>query len=255
LTKPSTLAIILLMADLTERQAKILKAIIEEYIEMAEPAGSGTLDKKYSLGVSPATIRSEMAKLTQMGYLRQPHTSAGRVPTSTGFKFYISQLMDEKKLSVTEEVSAREAVWDYRFEFDHLMREITRALASRTRALAVAATNEGDTYSAGSAYILDMPEFFDIDVTRNVLSLLDEGRRLQLIFEKAFGEDPIHILLGDELEQEYLEPCGLVFTHFTAGPTKKGALGVIGPSRLNYSQVIPQVRYFGELIEEITKNW
>lgn len=243
------------MAELTERQAKILKEIVEEYMETAEPVGSLTIEKKYSLGVSPATIRGEMVKLTKMGYLQQPHTSAGRAPTSVGFKFYINKLMEEKKLSVTEEVSAREALWDCRFEFDHLMREVTRALAERTRSLAVAATNEGEVYSAGYANILDMPEFFDIDVTRTVLSLLDEGKKLQLLFEKAFGEDPIHVLLGEEFGQEYLTPCGLVFTHFEAGSKKKGTLGVIGPSRLNYPRVIPQVRYFGELIDEITKNW
>lgn len=243
------------MAELTDRQAKILKTLVEEYINTAEPVGSGTLEKKYSLHVSPATIRSEMAKLTEDGYLKQPHTSAGRVPTSMGFKFFINQLMDEKQLSVTEEVSAKEAIWDYRFEFDHLLREVTRALASRTQALAIATTEEGDIYSAGYANILDMPEFYDIDVTRNVLGLLDENKRLQMIFERAFGDDPIHILFGEELGQEYLQPCGMVFTHFRAGPNKNGTLGVIGPSRLNYPRVIPMIRYFGELINDITKNW
>lgn len=243
------------MPELNERQAKILKTTIEEYIETAEPVGSETLEKKYSLGISPATIRSEMVRLTEMDYLRQPHTSSGRVPTPSGFKFYIKGLMEEQKLSVTEEVSAREAIWDSRFEFDHLLREVTRALAQRTQALAVATTEEGDLFSAGYANILDMPEFFDIDVTRSVLSLLDETRGLQLIFEKALGEDPIHILLGEELEQEFLRPCGFVFTHFATGTNKKGALGIIGPLRLNYPRVIPMIRYFGELINELTRNW
>lgn len=243
------------MTELTERQAKILKTLIEEYIETAEPVGSETLEKKYSLGVSPATVRNEMVKLTELGHLRQPHASAGRTPTSMGFKFYIDHLMQEKNLSVAEEVAAKEAVWDYRFEFDRLLREITKALAQRTQSLAVASTDKGDVYAAGYANILDIPEFYDIDVTRTVLSLLDEARRLQALFGRAFGEDQIHILLGEELEQEFLRPCGLVFTHFQAGPEKSGALGIIGPSRLNYARVIPIVRYFGNLLEEISKNW
>ncbi|MDP3998445.1 MAG: hypothetical protein Q8P89_02420 [bacterium] len=243
------------MAELIARQAQILKAIVEEYIETAEPVGSQTLEKKYGLRVSPATIRSEMVKLTKTGYLRQPHTSAGRIPSSAGLKFYIDQLMEEKQMSVTEEVSAREAIWDYRFELDHLLREATRALAQRTQMLAIATTSDGDIYSAGTANILDMPEFYDIDVTRNVLSLLDETRRLQSLFEKALGEETIHILLGEELDQEFLRPCGFVFTDFSAGGQKTGVLGVIGPCRLNYPRVIPQIRYFGQLIDEVTKSW
>lgn len=242
------------MEELTSRQTKILKAVIEEYIETAEPVGSETLEKKYSLGISPATIRSEMVKLTEGGYLQQPHSSAGRSPTSTGMKFYIDQLMEEKKLSVSEEAAAREAVWNYRFELDRLLREVTRALALQTRSVAVATIGD-DVYSSGYANILDMPEFYDIDVTRNLLSLVDEVKRLKLIFEKAFGEESVHVLLGEELGQEFLNPCGFVFTHFEAGVDKEGTLGVIGPSRLNYSQVIPTVRYFGDLIGEISKNW
>jgi heat-inducible transcriptional repressor len=240
--------------ELTERQSKILKTAIEEYIETAEPVGSETLEKKYSLGISPATIRNEMIRLTKEGFLRQPHTSAGRVPTPAGFKLYIDQLMDEKKLSVTEEVAAKEAIWDYRFEFDRLMREATRALAGQTRSLAVAATNEGDVYSAGYANILDIPEFFDIDVTKSVLGLLDEFKSLQSLFEKSYGEDPVHILMGEDLGEEFLRPCGMIFTHFEAGPKHSGNIGVIGPCRLNYPAIVPTIRYFGELINELAKN-
>lgn len=228
--------------------------MVEEYINTAEPVGSETIDKKYSLGVSPATIRHEMVRLTEMGYLVQPHTSAGRIPNSVALKFYIKELMEEKQLSVTEEVAAKEKIWDYRFEFDRLVREATRALAERTKAAAIAETEKGDVYTAGYAYLLDIPEFYDIDVTRTVLEFLEETQRLHQIFERPFGDDPIHVLLGEELEKGYLSSCGLVFTHFQAG-SKKGALGVIGSCRLNYPVVIPTVRYFGNLISEITKNW
>ena len=83
------------MVELTDRQIKILKAIIEEYIETAEAVGSQTLDKKYGLGVSPATIRNEMVRLTANGFLKQPHASAGRVPTPMALKFYIQNLMQQ----------------------------------------------------------------------------------------------------------------------------------------------------------------
>lgn len=242
------------MVELTDRQIRILKALIEEYIENAEPVGSESLEKKHELGVSPATVRNEMFKLTQVGYLKQPHTSAGRVPTKEGFKFYVDQLMEEKELSVADEVAAKEKVWDVRFDFDQLMKQTVRALAERTQSLSVAATDQGDLYHAGYANILQIPEFYDIDVTRTVLSFIDEIKEVQQLFNKCFGEGPIHYLLGDELGYEFLEPCGMVFIKFEAGPKRSGSLGVIGPNRLNYSLVVPTVRYFGGLIEELARN-
>ena len=242
------------MVDLTERQTKILKSIIEEYIESAEPVGSETLEKKCELGVSPATIRNEMAALTKAGFLKQFHTSAGRVPTKEAFKFYASQLVEEKQLSVADEVAAKEKVWDARFDFDHLMKEAVKALAEKTQSLAVATTDDGDIYHAGYAHILEAPEFYDIDITRTVLSLLDENDAIKNLFKKAFGDGPIHLLLGDELGYDFLDPCGMIFTQFQAGSKKGGCLGVIGPSRFNYALVIPTVRYFGGLIEELVQN-
>src|SRR5579871_5582563 len=125
------------MHDLTERQIQILKALIEEYIETAEAVGSETLEKKYSLSASPATIRNEMVRLSELGYLKKPHTSAGRVPTPLGMKFYVKQLMREKDLSVTEEVALKEKVWDYREQEQQFLREVTKCLASKTGALAI----------------------------------------------------------------------------------------------------------------------
>lgn len=242
------------MEELTDRQIKILKTVIEEYMEMAEPVGSQKIEKKYELGVSPATIRNEMGKLTETGFLKQPHTSAGRIPTKKAFKFYVDQLMEEKKLSVAEEVKAKEKIWDSRFSFDQLIRQATRALAEKSQALAVAITGEGDVYHAGYANLLSIPEFYDIDVTKTVFSMLDETQSLLSLFEKSYGEGPIHFLFGDELGYEFLEPCGMIFTHFNAGGEKKGSLGVIGPCRFDYPRIIPLVRHFGSLVEELARN-
>lgn len=253
LTTFSSHVIILLNMEetqLTRRQIDILKAIIEEYMESAEPVGSEGLEKKYELGVSPATIRNEMVKLTQGGYLRQPHTSAGRIPTKKAFKFYINQLMEEKQLSVAEEVALKEKVWDSRFNFDHLMHEAVKALAEHTQMLAVAAIEEGDIYHSGYANILQMPEFYDIDVTRTLLSLIERVEEVKRLFDRCIGEGPVYVLLEDELG-EHLESCGMVFTNFDAGQKKRGSVGVIGPNRLNYSRIVPFVRYLGHLIEEL----
>ncbi len=88
---------------LDERKEKVLRAIIKDYISTAEPVGSRTIAKKYNLGVSPATIRNEMADLEELGYIEQPHTSAGRVPSERGYRYYVDCLMKKKKLNKEEE--------------------------------------------------------------------------------------------------------------------------------------------------------
>lgn len=237
------------MSELTDRQRALLKAIVEEYINTAEPVGSEAIERKHTLGVSPATIRIEMGKLTEMGYLKQPHTSAGRVPTSMGLRLYVNELMKEKQLSVTAEVSIKEQLWHERLRYERMMQEAVKALAQRCRMLGLVVDDDGQVYHAGAAYILDWPEFYDIDVTRFVLSLFDEFPRLQEIIGKAQGTDPIHILFGDELEFEDLRPTGFVFTRYDVG-SRHGVVGVIGPARMNFPLVLPYVKYVRDLIYE-----
>lgn len=243
------------MEKLTERQIQILKALIEEFIETAQPVGSETLDKKYNLGISPATIRNEMIKLTSTGFLSQPHTSAGRTPTPKALKYYVEHLMVSKKLSVADEVAVKEKVWDHRFQIDKFLREVTKYLAQRTKTLALAATDQGDLFFSGTANILDMPEFFDIDLTKNLLLTLEEFDFWKNLFFKTSEEDPFQILFGEELGESVLAPCGFVFSCFLIPSKGKGIIGVVGPSRLNYPIVVPTVRYFGDLVSEIAQLW
>lgn len=241
---------------LNPREANILKAVVEEYIATGEPVGSETLDKKYNLGVSPATIRNEMVKLAKDNFLSQPHTSAGRIPTSQALRYYINNLMKERNLSVTEEVAAKEKVWDSRHESDQLLKEATRTLAEKTSMLSVATTDQGKIFHSGYANILEIPEFFDIDVTKTVLSMIEEIKTLENIFSKAQSpEESVHILLGEDLGNPFLRQVCFVFTDLNVDKKLKGEIGVIGPCRLNFSQAIPFVRYFGDLIEEVAKEW
>lgn len=235
---------------LSDRQQALLKAIVEEYIDSAEPVGSEIIERKYSLGVSPATIRIEMSKLTEMGYLRQPHTSAGRTPTSLGLRFYTQELMKEKQLPVTAEVSIKEALWQQRYQQEKLLREAVKALAQRCGMLGIAIDDQNQLYYAGAANILDWPEFYDIDVTRFVLSLFDENPRLQQIIGKAQGTEPVHILFGEEMEFEYLKSTGFVFTRFEATNGRGGVVGVIGPARMNFPLVLPYVKYVSQLLTQ-----
>ena len=238
--------------DLTPRQVEILKAIIEEYISTAESVGSETLDKKYNLGVSPATIRNEMVRLTEMKLLKQPHTSSGRAPTPDALRFYVDVLMKPKHLSVTEEMSVKEKVWDVRQEMDKMLREATKAVAFKTKALALTTTDDGDIYYAGVSNILDMPEFSDYELTHSLFETIEQ---FDFWWKLSEGQtDPLVILLGSELGVKGLSQCGYIYNTFTT-PHIKGSIGVVGPFRLDYPAIVPVVRYMGNLISELGNNW
>lgn len=242
------------MKPLSPRQIAIIKAIVEEYTSTGEAVGSDTLDKKYNLGVSPATIRNEMVRLTDMGYLKQPHTSAGRVPTPISLKLYVTELMSEEQLPVTEEVSVKERIWDNRDRLEKLLQESTRLLSEKTGTIGVATTDDGAVYSSGYANILSLPEFYDIDVTRAVLSMVESHRAMTNLFARITSPEPIHIMVGDDFGAEHLYPCGMAYVDFKAG-ARTGHLGVIGPARLNYPRVMPMLRHVSRLIDEISASW
>lgn len=244
------------MSDLTQRQIKILKCITEEFIETAEPVGSETLERKFNLGISSATIRNEMASLTQLGFLKKSHLSAGRCPTSMGLKYYVRNLMTPKNMSVSDEIGVKEKIWDYRNEFERLIKETTKELALRTRSLAMATTDQGSLYSYGASNLLEEPEFYNIDVTKTILSLMDNSNFWFEIINKAGiadkSEEVIHLLIGEDLGMEHLEPCGFVYQTYEAGP-HRGILGIIGPARFRYQSVVPVVDYFAQLLSTITR--
>ncbi|MFZ2153581.1 MAG: hypothetical protein WAV41_06050 [Microgenomates group bacterium] len=241
------------MADLTQRQIKILKCITEEFIDSAGPVGSENLERKFNLGISSATIRNEMSSLTQLGYLKKSHLSAGRMPTSMGLKYYVRNLMTPKNMSTTDEIGVKEKVWDYRNEFERLLKETTRELAIRTRSMAVSTTDHGTIYSYGASNLLEEPEFYNIDVTKTVLSLIDNTNFwFDIVSRAGTTEEIIHLLIGEDLGMEHLEPCGFIYQTYEAGP-HRGIVGIIGPARCHYQSVIPVVDYFADLLSTISR--
>lgn len=122
---------------LDERKRRVLQAIIDDYIDTASPVGSRTIARKYNLGVSPATIRNEMADLEELGYLEQPHTSAGRIPSDKGYRFYVDTLMDIRYLAEEEGRRIRQLYRQRVREIGWLIQQTTRVLAETTNYLAL----------------------------------------------------------------------------------------------------------------------
>lgn len=243
------------MEDLTQRQIDILKVIIKEYTETGAAVGSEILEKKYKLGVSPATIRNEMVELAKKNYLKKTHFSSGRIPSAKGFRFYIKHLMKQKEMSTTDEVSFKNSVWDERKESHRLLSQAAKVLSQKTGLLSLVTTNLGDIYYSGMANLLNQPEFFDINLSRTLFGRLDEISFWEKILNDMFSlEDEIYYMLGEEdFHDPIFDCCASVFGEFESSKIK-GIIGVIGPKRMSYDAVIPQIKYFSGLLGEIVKE-
>jgi len=131
--------------ELSERKQKILKAIVDLYIRTAEPVGSKTIAAMPDMDFSPATIRNEMAELTNLGFLEQPHTSAGRIPSPAGYRFYIDRLMQDYRLSVDETQSINQAMELRMQEFDRAMSKVGKLVSQLTNLPAYAMTSHTES--------------------------------------------------------------------------------------------------------------
>ncbi|MBN1162836.1 hypothetical protein JXA34_03800 [Patescibacteria group bacterium] len=240
---------------LTERQISLIQAIIDRYIQTAEPVGSMEIVKNYNLSCSAATIRNEMAKLIELGFLEMLHTSSGRIPTRTAYRLYISELMEEEDLPVLQEVAMKQRLWPNRFAFERLLRETVLSLSENTKLLSIATTEDNYVSHAGSVYVLEHKEFWDIDTAKTALLLTDSYEILNKLFTSIPNPDGrVLSLIEKEIGIENLNRAALLFVPYKGG-NKAGFIGVLGPSRLNYSTVIPFIRYAKDLLEELGGSW
>lgn len=237
---------------LSNRQIQLLEYIIQEYMESPKPVGSTHLVKKYKLEYSAATVRNEMAELIEKGFLDMLHTSSGRIPTPMAYKFFLQELMEEQEMPVLQEVAIKQQVWPARYEFHKLLREIVKALSDFTKQLTLATTDGGFTIHAGSVNLLDEKEFWDIEVAKSALYLVDHYELLKKILDKGAHNngESVTCLLGDDLPNDNLQQCCLASTRYETSKNK-GYIAILGPARMTYDKVLPSLRYAKNLIEEL----
>ena len=286
---------------LTDRQQSILFAIIEEYAEMAAPVGSVTLAKLFN--VSSATIRSEMARLEELGLIASPHTSAGRIPTDAGYRFYVNNLVERESLSLvnpsescadfdapsqegySEEESSSEYLDDsVSLYLDSSYRRISpsRALSSgqqdknrglhalevRINSQAQAeyairtavdmlveltgnlglATIGNQLYLSGISKLFSQPEFTDYQRIQNVSKLLDN---LEPWLREARPGQPLNIFIGRENPIGKNSDVSLIISKFRSPYSDSSYIGILGPTRQNYAQVMSLVRHAGQYLENM----
>ena len=227
-----------------ERRKKILKAVVKEYQQTGQPVSSQGLVEHWHFDFSPATVRAEMLGLDEEGFLEQPHTSAGRVPTDKALRFFIDE-SNEEELSQNE----REQVLGQLRKFhDDSMKEMAQFLADCSRGLGLSGVfgrlakrgesqaklgRLSDFHGAGLGWLAEEPEFEDEDL-KNIMKCFDS---LEEDFNKFFGDmdEETEIFIGHENPIKYLRNYSLIVTGF-AKEDGRGVLGILGPKRMNYQK-------------------
>lgn len=237
--------------EITERQKRILCEIIEEYAETAAPVGSVTMAKLFH--VSPATVRAEMARLEALGLIAQPHTSAGRVPTDAGYRFYVNHLDGaEESERGTQETYERgrhaiEVRVSAQSQADAAIRRAVDSLVELTGNLGLA-TIGGQLYLAGISRLFTQPEFMDTRKVQAVAKLLDN---LEPWLREAAPGEALNIFIGHENPIGGNSEVSLIISKFRSPFSDRSYIGVLGPTRQNYARVMGLVKYTGKMLEEM----
>ena len=255
-TKISTLAFLLLILynndmEISERQKAILCQIIEEYAETASPVGSVTLAKLF--GVSSATVRAEMARLEVLGLIAQPHTSAGRVPTDAGYRFYVNNLdgaaeeeLATRNNAIKRSVHALEVRVSSQSRADRAIRGAVDALVELTGNLGLATIGD-QLYLSGISRLFTQPEFGDARRVQAVAKLLDN---LEPWLREAAPGEPLNIFIGHENPIGKNSEVSLIVSRFRSPFSDRSYIGTLGPTRQNYFKIMSLVRYAGNMLEE-----
>ncbi|GAA4706097.1 heat-inducible transcriptional repressor HrcA [Brevibacillus fulvus] len=334
---------------LSDRQRMILNAIVDNYIHSAEPVGSRTISKREDIGFSSATIRNEMADLEELGYLEQPHTSAGRIPSTKGYRFYVDNLIQPQFLSQVEVEKLKKLFADriHHFEqviestaailsqmtnytsivlgpeiFEHRLKHIQIVPLNAAQAVAIVVTHTGrvenklfdlpvgiqaseieklvnllnsrlrdvpfwqlrqrlyqeiagemqrnmeqyaeilqvieDSFSKdesdrvllrGATKIMEQPEFRDVEKVKDILELLEQNDKVIRLFGSP--SQGMQIRIGQENHLEAIKQCSVITTSYYLEGKPVGMIGILGPTRMEYSKVISVLDFLAKGLSKI----
>jgi len=233
---------------MTDRQDKILRAVVEEYAEVASPVGSQLLAKLFS--VSSATIRSEMADLERQGYIKQPHTSAGRIPTDKGYRYYVNHESGNNGDLSSPDISGASRALTARIGSgsvpERAIKNTVNTLVELTQNLGVA-TIGNQLYMSGLSNLFGQPEFINTGQVKEVAKLLDN---LEPWLREAAPNKPLSVYIGQENPIGRNSGCSLIISKFRSPYSDKSFIGILGPTRQNYKEVMGLVENAGKMLEE-----
>jgi transcriptional regulator of heat shock response len=234
-----------------ERKKRVLKAIIKHFVDTAEPVGSKTILVSYNFHVSPATIRNDMMSLEESGYIYQPHTSAGRVPTDKGYRLFVDEMADYKKARQEALVTLNTIREQYKAEkVRELLYDAVNLLARATKSVSFATTPDNPrTFFLGMSNVLRQPEFHDNVRASEVIEMLEHGDNFVQTLRNLEITDKVRAFIGEENILDQIQSCSIIVTKYHKDGFD-GYIGVLGPKRMNYAYNIVLVEEIKKLLEE-----
>lgn len=242
--------------DHQDRKNKILAATISFYIKSGNPVSS--LELAQYFGLSSATMRNIMAELEDDGYLFQPHTSAGRVPTDKGYRYYVDFLMGQVQLTPAQKEAILNEYKKRINSLEDVLEKTTEIIATLTHYTAIVSFPDWDDrfIFSGLSNIIQQPEFADKQKLFLIIKLLEEKRQLLKLLNAEISQPTIYI--GNEMACAYVnDECSLVVSPYKKGKkdTKKGKIAVLGPRRMSYDQAVSTLEFVTRTLNELLENY
>jgi len=232
-----------------ERKEAILGAIVKEYVKTAAPVGSSVLVNKYRLNLSPATIRNEMKELEVGGYIFQPYTSAGRVPTDKGYRYFVDTLMQERELGHNEQRAMQTELLKLKVENNRMAKTVAKMLAHMSQNLAFSGlVDEESVWDFGMTKLLQQPEFKESDQICQIATLLEYiDENIDKLSDNVQSKS-VDIYIGDENPLGKVEHCSMIVSGIQFPSGEKGVIAVVGPKRMRYAKNVSLIKYVKKLL-------
>jgi len=232
---------------ITKRQNRILKAIIREYIATARAVSSERLVRRCGFKVSPATIRSEMVALEKEGLIEHLHTSAGRIPTDKGYRYFVDYLMRERSLSKAEQKKLTLELLKTKAAHNKLLRRITQLLSELTGGVALASIlDEGIFFDSGLRQLLEEPEFAEKEPVYEMAQIMDSiDEHIKDLVEKNRN---LEVYIGEENPLCDVQECATIVSRFHLPSGEKGIIALIGPKRMHYARNMSVLDYLSKFL-------
>lgn len=234
-------------SEITHRQGKILAAIVKENCDNCEPVASADLVEKYHFGVSAPTIRNEMQELERLGYISQPHTSSGRVPTDKGFRFFVNELMDKVRLTLKEQEVLKKELVKLQMVQMEMGRRLAKLLSEQSGSASFTIFPE-EVSTTGISNILDNPALPAEDV-KEIAKFFDDIDQYaeKMIADYASDKLP-KAFIGKELTLSKKSDYSMIVSGLTLPSGKKGVIGLVGPKSMKYQKNLSLMEYIAKLL-------